>query len=84
MSFRPSTRLPVEIIVALIYLLLSSSSSVRSRPPTFLGPVFSTEYDSFGKLDFNDLEEGGFERESSGGWLAIVQRYFVSCWVPEQ
>ena len=51
---------------------------------TFLGPVFSTEYDSFGKLDFNDLEEGGFERESSGGWLAIVQRYFVSSWVPEQ
>jgi len=51
---------------------------------TYLGPVFSTEYDSFGKLDFNDLEEGGFERESSGGWLAIVQRYFVSSWVPEQ
>ena len=51
---------------------------------TFLGPVFSTEYDSFGKLDFNDLEEGSFERESQGGWLAIVQRYFVSSWIPEQ
>ena len=64
-----------------------------NRPPrkfldfdsyTYLGPVFSTEYDSFGKLDFSDLKEDGFERESSGGWLAFVQRYFVSSWIPEQ
>ena len=51
---------------------------------TYLGPVFSTEYDSFGKLDFNDLQEESFESQSSEGWLAVVQRYFVSSWVPEQ
>ena len=51
---------------------------------TYLGPVFSTEYDAFGKLDFDDLEEGSFESQSSEGWLAVVQRYFVSSWVPEQ
>jgi len=51
---------------------------------TYLGPVFSTEYDSFGKLDFSDIEEESFESTSSEGWLAVVQRYFVSSWVPEQ
>ena len=51
---------------------------------TYLGPVFSTERDSFGKLDFSDLGENSFEEESLGGWLALAQRYFVSSWVPQQ
>ena len=51
---------------------------------TYLGPVFSTERDSFGKLDFSDLSENSFEEESLGGWLALAQRYFVSSWVPQQ
>jgi YidC/Oxa1 family membrane protein insertase len=51
---------------------------------TYLGPVFSTERDSFGKLDFSDLNENSFEEESLGGWLALAQRYFVSSWVPQQ
>ena len=51
---------------------------------TYLGPVFSTESDSFGKLDFSDLNENSFEEESLGGWLALAQRYFVSSWVPQQ
>ena len=51
---------------------------------TYLGPVFSTENDSFRKLDFGDLGENGFEEESLGGWLALAQRYFVSSWVPQQ
>ncbi len=51
---------------------------------TYLGPVFSTENDSFRKLDFGDLRESGFEEESLGGWLALAQRYFVSSWVPQQ
>ena len=51
---------------------------------TYLGPVFSTERDSFGKLDFSDLSENSFEEESLGGWLALAQRYLVSSWVPQQ
>lgn len=51
---------------------------------TYLGPVFSTENDTFRKLDFGDLNENGFEEESLGGWLALAQRYFVSSWVPQQ
>jgi len=51
---------------------------------TYLGPVFSTENDSFRKLDFSDLSENSFEEESLGGWLALAQRYFVSSWVPKQ
>ena len=32
----------------------------------------------------DDLSEKNYEESSLGGWLAMVQRYFVSAWVPEQ
>ena len=51
---------------------------------TYLGPVFSTERETFIKEDFDDLSEKNYEESSLGGWLAMVQRYFVSAWVPEQ
>ncbi len=51
---------------------------------TYLGPVFSTERETFIKQDFDDLREKNYEESSLGGWLAMVQRYFVSAWVPEQ
>mgnify|MGYP001294929953 CR=1 FL=1 len=51
---------------------------------TYLGPVFSTERETFLKQDFDSLGEKNYEESSLGGWLAMVQRYFVSAWVPEQ
>ena len=51
---------------------------------TYLGPVFSTERETFLKRDFDGLGEKNYEESSLGGWLAMVQRYFVSAWVPEQ
>ena len=51
---------------------------------TYLGPVFSTQNDTFDKIDFDDLSDKTFEEVSSGGWLSLVQRYFVSAWIPEQ
>ena len=51
---------------------------------TYLGPVFSTQNNTFDKRDFDDLSDKTFEEVSSGGWLSLVQRYFVSAWVPEQ
>ena len=49
---------------------------------TYLGPVFSTKTDTFNKIDFEDIAEQGFQEDSLGGWFALVQRYFVTAWVP--
>ena len=51
---------------------------------TYLGPIFSTQNDTFDKKKFKDLSSSPFEEVSLGGWLALVQRYFVSAWVPQQ
>lgn len=53
---------------------------------TFTGPAFYTEVGKFQKVDFGDIAEGKakFQKESSDGWVAMVQHYFVSAWLPEQ
>ena len=51
---------------------------------SYVGPVFSTEDDSFRKVQFSDLADESFQEISLGGWFAIIQRYFMSAWIPEQ
>lgn len=50
----------------------------------YLGPVFSTQGERFQKISFSDLLDDPFKKSSSGGWVALIQHYFLSAWVPEQ
>ena len=56
----------------------------RFESYTYTGPVFSTESDTYNKISFSDLSEGAFQENSKGGWFALIQRYFISAWVPEE
>ena len=51
---------------------------------TFTGPAIYTDSDKFQKLDFEKIEKGKEEHamKSDNGWIAIVQHYFVSAFVP--
>ncbi|HEX9182071.1 MAG TPA: membrane protein insertase YidC [Burkholderiales bacterium] len=50
----------------------------------FTGPAYYTAEKAFHKLDFSDIEKGkaSLPREASDGWIAMVQHYFVSAWLP--
>lgn len=52
---------------------------------TYTGPAFFTEQASFKKDDFSDIEKGkGVKIEpADNGWVAMVQHYFVSAWLPQ-
>jgi len=65
---------------------LNESKGGFLNPESFayLGPVFSTEEDVYEKYSFSDLEESPFRKTSSGGWVAIIQHYFLSAWIPDQ
>ena len=65
---------------------LNESKGGFLNPESFayLGPVFSTQEDVYEKYSFSDLEESPFRKTSSGGWVAIIQHYFLSAWVPDQ
>jgi len=50
----------------------------------FLGMVVSSSEDPYKKYDFDDLREQSVNRSVTNGWLAFLQHYFLSAWIPEK
>ncbi len=48
----------------------------------YLGAATTTEEDNYKKLDFSDLEDNKEAFSMTGGWVAMVQHYFLSAWIP--
>ncbi|MDY0054923.1 MAG: membrane protein insertase YidC [Methyloversatilis sp.] len=59
-------------------------SAGTSMLSTFTGPAFYTEAGKYQKVDFSDIDKGKakFVTKASDGWVALVQHYFVSTFVP--
>jgi len=49
---------------------------------TYLGAAISSPDKRFEKLSFDELDKKNLDRTIQDGWLAMVQHYFVSAWVP--
>lgn len=61
------------------------SSGVSMGMSSYLGAAISTPDSRYDKIDFETIQSRSFEnREAQGGWIAIIQHYFVSAWAPEQ
>ena len=63
----------------------------RSRPLetsrllyTYTGSVYYNEETKYEKVDFDDMEDSQLKLESDGGWIAMIQHYFLSAWIPGQ
>ncbi|RDH82685.1 MAG: membrane protein insertase YidC [endosymbiont of Galathealinum brachiosum] len=52
--------------------------------PTYVGGVVFNEEIKYEKVDFDDIEEQSFKTDMKGGWIAMIQHYFMSAWVPDQ
>lgn len=50
----------------------------------FLGPALSTPEENYKKFYFDDVAEEQFKVTKEGGWVAMVQHYFLSAWIPDQ
>ncbi|MFT5708225.1 MAG: YidC/Oxa1 family membrane protein insertase [Oceanospirillaceae bacterium] len=61
--------------------LIDSSSGLI---PTYVGAAYSTTEDIYEKYDFDDISEANLSVSTQGGWVAMLQHYFVSSWVPEK
>ena len=51
--------------------------------PSFLGGAVSLPDTPFEKIDFDDIAERRQQWDVDGGWLAMVQHYFLSAWIPD-
>ena len=57
-----------------------------SMVSTYTGPAVYTDQEKFQKINFKDIEKGSakFAQKADNGWMAIVQHYFVSAWIPAE
>ncbi|WP_153076488.1 membrane protein insertase YidC [Paraburkholderia bonniea] len=53
---------------------------------TFIGPAVYTAEHHFQKIDFSDIDKNkaAFANTADNGWIAMVQHYFASAWIPQQ
>src|SRR6185437_364670 len=53
---------------------------------TFTGPAVYTAQAKYEKISFKDIDKGKTPepRKAKDGWIAIVQHYFVSAWIPRE
>jgi YidC/Oxa1 family membrane protein insertase len=49
---------------------------------SFIGFAIYTAEKAYEKVHASDLDKAKFERRADSGWLAFVQHYFVSAWLP--
>ena len=59
-----------------------TDSSAGMKP--FLGAALREQDKNYSKYDFDDIEDQAVKTSIQGGWLAFVQHYFVSAWVPPE
>lgn len=54
--------------------------------PTYLGAAIYTEEGKFQKIQFSDLDKNktDYPQNADNGWIAMLEHYFVSAWLPEQ
>lgn len=53
---------------------------------TFTGFAVYSEQDKFQKSTFSDIQKkkASYIKETDNGWIAVVQHYFATAWVPPQ
>lgn len=49
----------------------------------YLGGALTTKEENYKKVTFDDLKKAPFETTEQGGWVSLVQHYFISAWIPD-
>lgn len=52
------------------------------RLPTYTGTAYFDG--AYHKHKFSDIEDEPINMQVDGGWVAVLQHYFVSAWIPEE
>lgn len=50
---------------------------------TYLGGAISSPQERYQKLSFKDMASQNLNKSTKEGWLAMIQHYFISAWIPE-
>jgi len=58
------------------------SSSTATGTATYLGAALGTSSEPYKKVSMKDIDKAQLKETVQGGWVAWLQHYFVTAWVP--
>ncbi len=56
--------------------------SLLSAAPSYVGAAIYSPEKKYEKVTFDEMTKKPLEREVKGGWVAMLQHYFVGAWMP--
>ena len=51
---------------------------------TYTGGVVYNEEIKYDKINYSDMKDSDLKIDMTGGWVAMIQHYFLAAWVPNQ
>ncbi|SPX42373.1 insertase [Haemophilus influenzae] len=48
------------------------------------GGAYSSSETNYKKYSFADMQDNNLSIDTKAGWVAVLQHYFVSAWIPNQ
>ncbi|KFZ30913.1 membrane protein insertase [Pseudidiomarina salinarum] len=61
---------------------LITEGSGNMMMPTYRGGAYSWDEDRYEKYAFDDMRDQRLNRATEEGWVAMLEHYFVSAWIP--
>lgn len=49
---------------------------------SYRGAAYSTNTEKYQKYSFKDIQRTNLNVQTAGGWIAMLQKYFVTAWLP--
>jgi YidC/Oxa1 family membrane protein insertase len=62
----------------------SSGGIASATAYTFTGAAYYSDEDKFEKIKFDEIKENPLSKDVAGGWVAMIQHYFLSAWIPAE
>lgn len=59
------------------------SSSTATGTATYLGAALWTKDEPYTKVSMGDMDDKSLRETVQGGWIAWLQHYFVTAWIPQ-
>ena len=51
---------------------------------TFNGAAYYSAEDKFEKIHLDDIADDPLEKDVTGGWVGMIEHYFLSAWIPDK
>lgn len=57
-------------------------TSTNFMMPVYRGGAYSTAETKYSKYSYKDMQERNLNEATAGGWVAMMQHYFATAWIP--